>query len=188
MNPSRSSHACPPSPVEVCIGLGGNIEPVRHLEGGLRRLGKYCRLIALSSLYWTPAIGRPEQPDYLNAALLVETKCSPQVLKHDVLSAIETAEGRRRTEDAYAARNLDLDILLYADWVLSDGGLHIPDPDIPDRDFLQAALLELLPAIASQSMAALLRAQLPPSASLEQYRHLKKDVDLTRNIHERFGL
>lgn len=188
MSRSHFSQDSPSRPVEVCIGLGGNIAPIRHFECGLERLAAYCRLKALSALYWTPAIGRPEQPDYLNAALLVETRHSPQDLKWGVLAGIEAAEGRARSADAYAMRTLDLDILLYADWVLSEGGVRIPDPDIAERDFLQASLLELLPAISSRSMAVLLRAQLPPTATRSAYRHLKKDAALTQQLYERFGL
>lgn len=170
------------SVVEVCIGLGGNIEPERHLARGLESLHAFSPLKAISTFYRTPAIGRPEQPDYLNGSVLLETCYSPQQLKQEVLAVIEQAEDRQRSSDVYAARTLDLDILLYGDWVLSTKELQIPDPDIKERDFLQATLHELLPAIQDSRTAALLR-RLLPQAPCHQ---LVEDKPFTLTMHERF--
>jgi len=51
--------------------------------------------------------------------------------------------GRRLFTDAYAARTIDLDILLYGDLVVEEEGLTLPDPDICRRPFLFLPLLDL---------------------------------------------
>ena len=64
-------------------------------------------------------------------------------MKFGVLRAIERELGRVRTGDAYAARTIDLDILLYDDLVVEEEGLTLPDPDICRRPFLFLPLLDL---------------------------------------------
>lgn len=168
---------------EVCIGLGSNINPERHIENALEHLSRDCLLIAVSTFYRTKAIDRPEQPDYLNGVVLIRTQYTPRELKHSVLSPIETLEGRKRSQDRYAARTLDMDILLFGELIVEEAGLIIPDPDIQERRFLQAALRELSTHINSKDMVQLLNAQLN-SATEQQY--LQPDESYTRKMHERF--
>ncbi len=167
---------------EVCIGLGSNINPELHIENALDHLSKHCALIAISSFYRTKAIGRPEQPDYLNGAVLILTHYAPGELKNTVLNKIETIEGRKRSLERYAARTLDLDILLYGELIVTETGLIIPDPDIQERSFLQAALRELSTRITSADMLCLLDEQLNRCA----VQHLQPDVLFTRKMQERY--
>ncbi len=67
-----------------------------------------------------------------------------------------------RTADKYAARTIDLDVLLHGNLVLNDEDCCIPAPEIRSRPFLQAALLELAPDLilpdTGQTLASLVRA------------------------------
>ena len=66
-------------------------------------------------------------------------------LKQDLLRRIEADLGRRRSSDRYASRPIDLDLLLYDDFVLSNNQLTLPAPDILERAFVAIPLCELAP-------------------------------------------
>ena len=129
----------------VLLTLGSNIEPRRYLPAALRRLAAEpgLRPRAVSSAWRSAAIGS-DGPDFLNAALLVETDIPPERLKWEVLRPIEAELGRVRVADRNAARTIDIDIALYD--ALVDPSLGIPDPEITERAHLALPLAEVAPA------------------------------------------
>ncbi len=127
------------------IGVGSNLEPERNLRESLRQLASCVRVLDISTVFVTEPIGRPEQASYYNCVAAVETSFAPLALKQDVLRRIENRLGRMRGDDRYAARTIDLDLLLYGDLVVNEAGLEIPDPDILLRPFLAEGLAELAP-------------------------------------------
>lgn len=131
---------------QAFVGVGSNIDPDRNVLEALRRLAGHTRIAGISTVYRTPALGRSEQADYYNCVLRVDTELAPVGLKR-LLNRIESDMGRRRTCDKYAARNIDLDLLVYDDLVLATSELVIPDPDILSRAFLAAGLNELAPGM-----------------------------------------
>jgi len=104
---------------------------------------KYVAVESTSTFYRTMPIGRPEQPFFLNGVWLIKTDKAPEELKFGVLRSIEEELGRIRTQDKYAARTIDLDVLLYGNEVINEPELVIPDPDIRTRSFIAIPLLEL---------------------------------------------
>jgi 2-amino-4-hydroxy-6-hydroxymethyldihydropteridine diphosphokinase len=132
---------------EVFIGVGSNIAPEEHLVKALRTLQHHVAVIAVATVYRTSPIGRPEQKDYLNTVWQIRTEHTPHHVKFNILRPIEASLGRVRSEDVYAARSIDLDILLYGDMILYDADLILPDPDIRTRPFLAIPLLELAPGL-----------------------------------------
>jgi 2-amino-4-hydroxy-6-hydroxymethyldihydropteridine diphosphokinase len=86
----------------------------------------------------------PPQPRYLNAVLEVETGLGPEGLLA-LLLAVERAAGRRRGPVRWAARRLDLDLLLHGERVLLRPGLVLPHPGIAGRRFVLEPLAELCP-------------------------------------------
>ncbi len=131
----------------VFIGLGSNINPEQNVRQALRLLGREVRMVALSTFYRTQAEGPPGQPPFYNGVAQVETDIPPGRLKHSVLRRIEEELGRQRTEDKYAPRTIDLDVLLYDDLVVAEEGLRIPHPQIAQRAFLAIPLQELAPEL-----------------------------------------
>lgn len=129
----------------ICIGVGSNIVPEENIFKACALLKQTVTITAVSTFYWTPAIERQKDSDYLNGVWQIKTDILPENLKFDVLQCIEKKLGRVRTADKYAARVIDLDILLYDDLVLDSADLIIPDPDIYKRSFIRLALLELKP-------------------------------------------
>ncbi len=140
------------------VGLGSNIDPERHVAQALRLLAARVRITGISTVYRTPAEDRPEQPAYYNCVIAIETDCTPAELQQAVLRPIEQALGRVRTEDKYAARTIDLDLIWYGDLVVENAALTPPDPHIRRRAFLARGLCELAPDLAWPGSGELVRA------------------------------
>ena len=148
----------------VYIGLGSNLagamgEPVEQLKQALETLATHSQitLVNLSSNYRTKAIGPGAQPDYINAAALIETQLDPLDLL-DQLQFIEQQHDRERGI-RWGARTLDLDMLIYGNLTINTPRLTIPHPRIADRAFVLAPLLDLNPDLSlpdGQSVAKLL--------------------------------
>lgn len=127
------------------IGIGSNIEPSKNVRAALRRLARQARVVGLSTVYRTDALGRPEHPSYFNCVAEIDTELSPSQVKHAMLRPIEDELWRTRTEDKYAPRTIDLDLIVYGELAMDDGDIRLPDPDILDRPFLAIPLAELAP-------------------------------------------
>ncbi|GAC1419929.1 MAG: hypothetical protein NVSMB5_12160 [Candidatus Velthaea sp.] len=124
------------------IGIGSNLgDAVRNVESAIARLGELGTVSARSSLYRTKAWGVTEQPDFLNAAALLETALEPHALLRE-LKRLEDDIGRVRTY-RWGPRVIDLDILAYDDLVLETPELTIPHARLRERAFALAPLAEI---------------------------------------------
>ncbi len=127
------------------IALGSNLgDSQAILAAAVETLAKTpgITLKARSSWYRTKAVG-PPQPDYLNAAAILQVEMRPQLLLAALL-AIESKFGRIRTE-RWGARSLDLDLLLYDDLIFDTPNLQIPHPRMRERAFVLVPLAEIAP-------------------------------------------
>ena len=129
----------------VLIALGSNINSEHNMREAVRRLASCCRLLAVSPVYETLPVGKTDQPNFLNAAALIETDLTAAELKTRVLQAIERELGRVRTADKNGPRTIDLDIALFGDQVLDVGPRHIPDPDVAKQAHIAVPLADLAP-------------------------------------------
>jgi 2-amino-4-hydroxy-6-hydroxymethyldihydropteridine diphosphokinase len=128
------------------IGLGANLgDPVAQLRAAIAAIGRLAdtRVTAVSSFYRTAPVGYAAQPDFVNAAVSIDTALEPRALL-DHLRSIETTAGRERSFKN-APRTLDLDVLLYADRTIDEPGLAIPHPRLHERAFALAPLVEIEP-------------------------------------------
>jgi 2-amino-4-hydroxy-6-hydroxymethyldihydropteridine diphosphokinase len=117
-----------------------NLIRARNLIGG------QCGIIIKSSgLYETAAWGKEDQPSFLNQALHIQTLLTPHQLLQQLL-LIEKKIGRVRKEK-YGPRIIDIDILLFGTSVLNEPELILPHPELPNRRFALAPLMEIAPAI-----------------------------------------
>jgi 2-amino-4-hydroxy-6-hydroxymethyldihydropteridine diphosphokinase len=142
--------------VAAFIGLGSNLEdPRQQVETAL------CELAALptthlrrrSSLYRTPPLGPPDQPDYINAVAELTTQLAPLELL-DELQRLEVTHHRVR-ERHWGPRTLDLDLLLYSDLTLRDPRLTLPHPRLVERLFVIVPLYEIAPDLDIPHIGAL---------------------------------
>jgi 2-amino-4-hydroxy-6-hydroxymethyldihydropteridine diphosphokinase len=134
--------------VKACIGLGANLgdapAAVRQALAALADLPR-TRLVAASRLYRTPAWGREDQPDFINAAALVETGLAAEPLL-DALLGIERRFGRIRLPgERWGPRTLDLDLLLYGERRIGLPRLQVPHPHLHERAFALVPLAEVAP-------------------------------------------
>ncbi|MCB9444318.1 MAG: 2-amino-4-hydroxy-6-hydroxymethyldihydropteridine diphosphokinase [Ardenticatenaceae bacterium] len=153
------------------ILLGSNIDKEVNLPKAVRILRECCRVTAVSPVYETVPVGLLNQPNFFNAAILVETDWNASQIKGRLLSRIEERLYRVRQADKNAPRTIDADLVLVNDEVFDyncyDGACrHIPDPDllkfahvaVPVADILPDMLhpetAETMSAIAARLMAA----------------------------------
>ena len=121
------------------IGVGSNVEPERNIVAALERLRDKAHVAGSSTFYRTEPIGRPDQPWFINGIWRIGTTLNPTQIRGELLRPIEEALGRRRCDDKFAPRTIDLDLLLYDDLV-TDG---LPHPDLA-RPFACVPVRELL--------------------------------------------
>ena len=134
----------------AAIALGSNLESrfgdrEANLREAVRRIEGLGEVRAVSSFYDTEPVGYREQPRFLNGALVLRTETGPQELMRGLL-AVERGMGRER-EGAVAKgpRVIDLDLLLYGDWVLWAEDLILPHPRMEERLFVLEPLAEIAP-------------------------------------------
>jgi 2-amino-4-hydroxy-6-hydroxymethyldihydropteridine diphosphokinase len=130
------------------IGLGSNLaDPVNQITLAIAALNELSgsKVIMQSSLYSSPPMGPQDQPDYVNAVVLLETELEPHLLL-DGLQSIEQQQGRVRKRH-WGERTIDLDILVYDDNVIDDERLKVPHPGIAQRSFVLYPLAEIGPEL-----------------------------------------
>lgn len=156
------------------IGMGANLpstagEPEVTLAAAAVRLRDLGRVSALSSLYSTMPVGFADQPRFLNAIARLDTDLSPFSLLGALL-LIEQEFGRdRRMSLENRPRTLDLDILLYGDYVVGGPALNIPHPRIAERAFVLVPMNEIAPAACDprtgRTVSELLESLVPGSGT-----------------------
>lgn len=129
------------------IAIGSNLaSPLEQVNAAIQALGEIpeSRIVALSSFYRTPPLGPQDQPDYLNAAVALETTLLPEALLNHT-QRIELQQGRVRKAERWGPRTLDLDIMLFGDQVIHTERLTIPHYDMKNRGFMLWPLFEIAP-------------------------------------------
>ncbi len=129
------------------ISVGSNINPEENVRKAILELSLRTRIIGVSTVYLTEPEGRRKEALFYNCVVEVDTVIPPEELKYMVLRGIEDDLGRRRVEDKFAERTIDLDLILYEDLILDTDRLKIPDPQILIRPFLVMPLKELRPGL-----------------------------------------
>lgn len=124
------------------IGLGANLGAAgATIERAIVALAALGEVVARSALYRTAPWGDLDQPDFVNAAVLLETARGP----HDLLRALQALEREfgRVPSRRYGPRAIDLDILAYGDVALHDERLELPHPRLRERAFALVPLAEI---------------------------------------------
>ncbi|HDH0699319.1 TPA: 2-amino-4-hydroxy-6-hydroxymethyldihydropteridine diphosphokinase [Klebsiella aerogenes] len=133
----------------VYIAIGSNLaSPLEQVNAAIRALAEIpdSRVASVSSLYRTPPLGPQDQPDYLNAAVALETSLAPEALL-DHTQRIELQQGRVRKAERWGPRTLDLDIMLFGDAVINSERLTVPHYDMKNRGFMLWPLFEIAPQL-----------------------------------------
>ena len=135
--------------VRAYIGLGSNLgDPLAQLRSAVKALAQLpgSRLTAVSRFYRSSPMGPSDQPDYLNAVAMLDTRLGAEQLL-DALQAIEQAQGRVRGPERWGPRTLDLDLLLYGAECIDSERLQVPHPGIAERGFVLYPLADIAPEL-----------------------------------------
>ena len=145
------------------ISLGANLgDAAQTVRAAITALESYGKVVRASSLYRTKPWGVTDQPDFINAAVILDTKLEP----HALLGALKTLEKElgRKPNFHWGPRAIDLDILTYDDVTISDPYLTIPHSHMRKRAFVLVPLAEIDPTYESALDA------LPPKEKEEVIR------------------
>jgi 2-amino-4-hydroxy-6-hydroxymethyldihydropteridine diphosphokinase len=137
----------------AAIALGSNLasqwgDPAATLREAVSRVAQLGYVRAVSSFYETAPVGYADQPNFVNAAMLLETELEPEELMRSLL-AIEHSMGRDRSVaiPAKGPRKIDLDLLLMGDVILATPDLTLPHPAMAERRFVLEPLAEIAPGM-----------------------------------------
>jgi 2-amino-4-hydroxy-6-hydroxymethyldihydropteridine diphosphokinase len=131
------------------LGLGSNVgDRAALLQGAINGLADThgVTVVAVSPVYETEPVGGPEQPEYLNAVVGIDTDLSPRQLL-EVAQRLESEAGRVRGEH-WGPRTLDVDVLLVGDEHVDEPDLVVPHPRLYERAFVMVPLADLEPMLA----------------------------------------
>ncbi len=138
------------------VSLGSNLgDSSSQIDQAIEALGSLPKteLTGCAPRYQSVAVGPGRQADYINTVARLSTELEALGLLQ-ALQRIETAQGRVRTE-RWAARTLDLDILLYDNLCMQTPELTLPHPRLCERNFVLIPLHDLAPGLVLPDGSAL---------------------------------
>ena len=155
------------------LGLGSNLgDRRRHLADALGSLAADGDLVATSQVYETDPVGGPEQQDFWNLVVELDTTDSPEALL-ERCRALEMSAQRVRAV-RFGPRTLDVDVLWVDGEERSTEELTVPHPRMFDRRFVLAPLAELAPDIATRKLLATSGGEVRILGSVEEVVHQSK--------------
>lgn len=127
------------------VALGSNLgNKEENINKALELLKSHgLEITKVSTLIATEPYGVLDQPGFCNGVCEVETELEPLALLR-LLLAIEQQMGRVRLRH-WGERNIDLDLILYEDVIMTSKELNLPHPDMQNRDFVLLPLAEIAP-------------------------------------------
>lgn len=129
--------------VMVYASIGSNIERRRHVQAAIDELGARYGHVESSAVYETAAEGFDGDPFY-NLVSRFETD-EPAESVNRFFKETEERWGRERGGEKFAARTLDIDLILYGDLETQEHGLKLPRDEIEKYAFVLEPLAELWP-------------------------------------------
>ena len=133
---------------KAAIALGSNLSsglggPREHLDAAVQWIAELGRVVAVSSYFATAPEINTDQPNFVNAALLLETELAPLELMRALLG-IEGVMGRVRTGiPPKGPRLIDLDLIFFDAVVMESDELTLPHPGVAERGFVLRPLAEI---------------------------------------------
>lgn len=127
----------------VYLLLGSNLgDREYYISEAVDLISQRAGVVELKSSYYeTASWGKTDQPDFINQAIFLKTKLSPQQLLITILD-IEKHFGRERLVK-WGSRTIDIDILFYSDMIIKESDLVVPHPYLHERAFALLPLAEI---------------------------------------------
>lgn len=134
----------------IYLSLGSNLgNREENITKAIQTLdGKIGTLVKCSSLFETSPWGFESDHAFINAAAIFSTKLTPE----EILLITENTEkdfGRlqKSINQNYNDRTLDIDLLLYNNFILDTEKLILPHPHMHERKFVLEPLAEIAPNV-----------------------------------------
>ena len=133
------------------LGLGSNEgDRLANLRSARDSLSERLEVVRASSVYETAPQGKvPDQPDFLNAVLAIETELGPLELL-GACKEVERGLGRAPGGARHGPRSIDVDVLLLGEIRLQTERLTLPHPELAARRFVLEPLLEVMTGVNEQ--------------------------------------
>jgi 2-amino-4-hydroxy-6-hydroxymethyldihydropteridine diphosphokinase len=137
--------------VRAFLSLGSNLGDRRAL---LRdAVDSLPDVVEVSPVYETAPVGGPEQDNFLNLVVRLDTELTPHQLL-GVCHRIESSAERVR-DVRWGPRTLDIDIIWMDGVTMDEERLTIPHPRWKERRFVLAPLRDLAPDLVPERMLQL---------------------------------
>lgn len=143
MSASSSSAAANPTMVEVFLSLGSNMDRERHIPEALAELGALFGPLTVSSLYESEAVGFVGAPFFNLVVKFCSDLSAGEIAR--MLREVEVAHGRTGESRKFESRALDIDLILYGDQIIEEGGLRLPREEIVRYAFMLEPMAEIAP-------------------------------------------
>ena len=130
------------------LGLGANLgDRAGALQRAVNSLTSTpaVTVVALSEVYVTEPVGGPEQPEFFNAVVALETELTARELL-ELAHRLE-ADAHRVHHERWGPRTLDVDVLLVGDAHVDEPDLVVPHPRMWERGFVLAPLADVAPEL-----------------------------------------
>jgi 2-amino-4-hydroxy-6-hydroxymethyldihydropteridine diphosphokinase len=150
--------------MKAVVALGANLdEPRKAIELAIELLKQATDVTAISSFYETAPVGGPQQDNYINAVVTLESEL-PAADLLSLLQGIEKSMGRVRDE-RWGPRVIDLDLIQYGALLSKSEELTLPHPRAHERRFVLEPWHEIDPdaILLTHGRIDQLLEQLPPS-------------------------
>jgi 2-amino-4-hydroxy-6-hydroxymethyldihydropteridine diphosphokinase len=122
------------------LDVGTNLgDRAANLRTALGHLERDFGTLRQSSVFESAAVGPPGQPAFYNLAVELRTALSGELIR-ERLRSIEAEMGRQRSEDKYAPRIIDLDLI----YLEGEPEAH---PQLESEPFVLVPLCELVPGL-----------------------------------------
>ncbi len=151
----------------VYVSIGSNIHRKKHVQASVDALTARFGGIELSSIYETEAVGFGGDPFY-NLVARFEADDSARGI-NQFFKEVEAKHGRVKGGKKFAARTLDIDLILYGDERIDTEELQLPRDEIEKYAFVLEPLAELAPTA---------RYMISGETFLDMWERLKKQGDM----------
>jgi 2-amino-4-hydroxy-6-hydroxymethyldihydropteridine diphosphokinase len=123
--------------MSIFISLGTNIKNrLKNLDTATRLItSKNIVIVSSSKIYESSPMENLDQPFFLNKILMIDTILMPNDLLV-MMKSIEKEMGRKKEPVRYLPRIIDIDLLTYKNFIISNDELIIPHPKIKYRKFI----------------------------------------------------
>jgi 2-amino-4-hydroxy-6-hydroxymethyldihydropteridine diphosphokinase len=138
---------------DAFLGLGSNVgDREAYLKASREAVNKLKKttLIRSSSIYETEPWGVKNQNPFLNQVIEIETELTPL----ELFAACQKIEKKlkRRKREKWGPREIDIDLLLYGEFVIDNKKIQIPHPRLSERRFVLVPLSEMAPQLKVQGL------------------------------------